>query len=251
MRTVLMVFGIAVGILVIAIVFTPSKGLVDNPAEEAYKRQQEFDKQEQLAAKKAAAPADTKKPDHSTGKFESLALSAQGNVTAVMTVKDRGTVTLEVFPKEAPKTVGHFLDLVRRKFYDGILFHRVVPNFVVQAGDPGSRKLTTQEVAAKDDHAGGTSGLGGGGSGANGSTAGIPYEETARTHDPGSVSMALSAPRTPTGDSQFFINLKPNHTLDGDYCVFGRVTKGMEIVEKIKRGDRIIAIALISRKPIR
>jgi cyclophilin family peptidyl-prolyl cis-trans isomerase len=168
-----------------------------------------------------------------------------------MTVENRGKVVIQFFPKAAPKTVGHFLDLVRRKFYDGLLFHRVVPNFVIQAGDPASRKLSAQEITAKDDHAGGTAGLGGGGSGTNGATAGIPYEETDGTHEPGTVSLALSGPRTATGDSQFFINLKPNHSLDGDYCVFGRVISGMDVVMKIKRGDKISGVALLPKSPAR
>src|SRR5690349_2251872 len=74
------------------------------------------------------------------------ARAAAPNPTVEMTIANRGKVVIELFPKEAPKTVAHFLDLVNHKFYNGILFHRVVPDFVVQAGDPASKKYTPQEV---------------------------------------------------------------------------------------------------------
>lgn len=170
------------------------------------------------------------------------ARAAEPNPSVEMTVANRGKIIIELYKKDAPKTAAHFQELAKRKFYDGILFHRVVSGFVAQAGDPASKSLSPQEVSAKDDHVGGTTGLGGGGSGANGTSAGIPFEANNKTHESGTISMALSGPRTATGDSQFFINLKPNHNLDGDYCVFGKVTKGMDVVQKIKRGDRITSI---------
>jgi cyclophilin family peptidyl-prolyl cis-trans isomerase len=146
-----------------------------------------------------------------------------------MTVADRGKVTLELYAKEAPKTTAHIVDLCRKKFYDGILIHRVEPGFVVQAGDPKTR---TEGIDGPM--------IGSGGSGRN-----IPFEVNSRTHETGSLGMALSAPRSATGDSQWFINLGPNHQLDGDYCVFGKVTKGMALVKQIKRGDKIVSIRVL------
>jgi len=170
------------------------------------------------------------------------------NPTVEVTVENRGKFAIELYPRDAPKTVKHFVDLVKRKFYDGVLFHRIVPGFVAQAGDPASTKLTAKEIADRDDHAGGTTGLGNGGSGANGASAAIPFEQNDHTHEMGTVAIALSGPRSPTGDSQFFINLKANHTLDGDYCVFGQVVKGMEVVRKLRRGDRILTAVAVNPK---
>jgi len=177
-----------------------------------------------------------------------MAGAVDTNPRVDVTIAGRGKVTIELYKKEAPKTVGHFLELAKVGFYDGILFHRVVPEFVVQAGDPASRNMTPEEIKLKDDHGGGTSGLGAGGSGANGSSANIPFESNEKTHEPGTISMALSSPHSATGDSQFFINLKPNHTLDGDFCVFGKVVKGIDIVLKIKRGDKITSIRPAAKK---
>ncbi len=163
------------------------------------------------------------------------------NPTVEMTIGGRGKVVLELFPKEAPTTVAHITKLIKQGFYDGIVFHRVVPNFVVQAGDPASAKWSDKEVSAKADGAGGTRGLGGGGSGLKS----LPLEVGALTHETGTLGMARSS-APDSGDSQWFINLKPNHSLDGGYCVFGKVTKGMEIVQKIQRGDRITKMVLVS-----
>jgi cyclophilin family peptidyl-prolyl cis-trans isomerase len=144
---------------------------------------------------------------------------------------------MELYAKDAPTTVAHFLNLCKTKFYDGILFHRVIPGFVAQAGDPGSKKFKPEQLAGKS---GEETGLGAGGSGKN-----IPFEVNKHTHETGTLAMALSAPRSATGDSQFFINLVPNHRLDGDYCVFGKVVKGADIVQKIIQGDKIVSMTLL------
>lgn len=165
--------------------------------------------------------------------------AGQKPVRVQMVVEGRGTVLMEVYPADAPKTVAHFLDLCRRKFYDGILVHRVEPGFVVQAGDPTTKKLKPQELASMSDQKKMELRIGAGGSGKS-----IPFERNSRTHVAGSVAMALSAPRSDTGDSQWFINLESNHQLDGDYCVFGKVVKGMDVVRKIRVGDRIASMSV-------
>lgn len=165
---------------------------------------------------------------------------AQRNPMVEVTVAKRGTITIELFQKDAPKTVAHILALVKSGFYNGMVFHRVVPDFVVQCGDPTSKKWSDADILAKDDGQGGTDGLGSGGSGKT-----IPFETNSQTHEEGTLGIALSGPRTNTGDSQWFINLKPNHRLDGDYCVFGKVVKGMDVVKRIKRGDRITKMAVV------
>jgi cyclophilin family peptidyl-prolyl cis-trans isomerase len=153
------------------------------------------------------------------------------NPTYKMTIEKKGDITIELYAKDAPKTVAHLQELIKKKFYDGMLIHRVEPNFVVQAGDPNTK---TKGVDAP--------GIGSGGSGKN-----IPFEENKHTHETATLGMALSAPRSATGDSQWFINLKPNHFLDGNYCVFGKVTKGMDVVAKIVKGDKIVSVTEIKK----
>ena len=148
------------------------------------------------------------------------------NPVVEMSIANRGKVALELYPAKAPKTVAHFRNLVKKKFYNGILIHRVEPNFVVQAGDPQTKTRGINDPA-----------IGSGGSGKN-----IPFEENDLKHLPGTVAMALSAPHSATGDSQWFINLKRNAFLDVDYCVFGKVTRGMDVVRKIQRGDKIVSV---------
>ncbi|CCW35335.1 peptidyl-prolyl cis-trans isomerase (rotamase)-cyclophilin family [Chthonomonas calidirosea] len=161
-------------------------------------------------------------------------------IHATLQVEGLAPIEIELYPKAAPKTVAHFVKLCKEGFYNGILFHRVIPNFVAQAGDPASKKidgrklrgLTDQQVAMKYL-------LGAGGSGQT-----VPFEGNDLTNLPGTIALALSAPRTDTGDSQFFINLVDNKQLDGDYCVFGRVVQGMDQVKKIQQGDRIQSIVI-------
>lgn len=165
------------------------------------------------------------------------AAAPQSNPTVEMDVAGRGKVRIELYTKDAPKTVDHFLKLCKSKFYDGILVHRVVPNFVVQAGDPLTKKVGVNDPT-----------IGSHGSGQNGKSIDIPFETNDKTHEVGTIAMALTQPRSATGDSQWFINLVPNHRLDGDYCVFGKVTKGMDVVQKLQKGDKIVSIKKVDGK---
>jgi cyclophilin family peptidyl-prolyl cis-trans isomerase len=167
---------------------------------------------------------------------------AGSNPVVEITISGRGKVRVELFSKEAPKTTGQFMRLAKSGFYKGIRFHRVRPGFMAQAGDPASKKFTAEQLAPLTDDDYPRLELGGGGSGKN-----IPFETTKRTHEPGTLAMALSGPHSDTADSQFFINLVPNHTLDGDYCVFGRVIKGMDVVKKIRQGDAIASMAVVKK----
>ena len=165
------------------------------------------------------------------------------NPRVVMTLespdKKTSKITIELLPKDAPKTVAHFLTLVNKKFYDGILFHRYVQNFVVQGGDPKSkgvdgaklRDITAEEVGAQYR-------LGMGGSGAT-----VPLEVSAK-HAKGTLGLARSqAPDS--GDSQFFFNLRDNDALDTGYCVFGKVVTGLDAMDKIRQGDKIVTIRVV------
>ncbi len=151
-----------------------------------------------------------------------------------MVVEGRGSIVVELRPDQAPKLVKHFLGLVDSEFYDGMLFHRKVDNFVIQSGDPASKKWTPEKARKNPGESGGTEGLGDGGSGRT-----VPFEINDLVHDKYTIGMALESPMSATGDSQFFINLKDNHRLNGMYEVFGRVVEGFDVVDKVQRGDRI------------
>lgn len=130
--------------------------------------------------------------------------------TLLMDLKD-GQVVIEMRPDLAPKHVARIKELVREGFYDGLTFHRVIPGFMAQGGDPR--------------------GNGTGGSGTN-----IPAEFSDEPHERGTLSMARS--RNPdSADSQFFIVFAKAPHLDGQYTVWGQVTEGMKYVSMIKRGD--------------
>ncbi|MBN8725923.1 MAG: peptidylprolyl isomerase [Acidobacteria bacterium] len=129
----------------------------------------------------------------------------------------KGKIRFELFAADAPLTVANFIALAQKGYFNNILFHRVVPNFVVQGGDPR--------------------GDGNGGPGHQ-----IRCEINMRSYLRGSVGMALSG--KDTGGSQFFICHSPQPHLDGGYTVFGQVISGMEVVDKIVRGDLIEKITI-------
>ncbi|MBS1721885.1 MAG: peptidylprolyl isomerase [Armatimonadetes bacterium] len=157
-----------------------------------------------------------------------------------MTIANRGTVTIELYPAQAPKLVPHILELVDSGFYDGQLIHRKVPNFVIQTGDLSSRKVSVTYARKHKGSYGEVPGLENKGSGKS-----IPYEINDLTHEKYTVGMALESPMDDSGDSQFFINLKDNFRLNGMYEVFGRVVAGQKVVDSIERGDRIKSIRRI------
>ena len=129
--------------------------------------------------------------------------------TLYLDLKD-GRVTIEMYPDVAPKTVARIKELVREKFYDGLTFHRVIPGFMAQGGDP--------------------EGTGMGGSGQN-----VPAEFSELRHLKGTLSMARGNDEN-SADSQFFIVLDVSPHLDGEYTIWGRVIGGMRYVDHIKEG---------------
>jgi cyclophilin family peptidyl-prolyl cis-trans isomerase/HEAT repeat protein len=151
--------------------------------------------------------------------YERAAARTGKSVRAVINT-DKGAVTLELLPEEAPLTVDNFIQLARRNYFNGVLFHRVVPNFVVQGGDPR--------------------GDGNGGPGYQ-----IRCEINTVPYARGAVGMALSG--KDTGGSQWFVTHSPQPHLDGGYTVFGRVVEGMDVVDRIVRGDRIRSVTITER----
>jgi peptidyl-prolyl cis-trans isomerase B (cyclophilin B) len=139
--------------------------------------------------------------------------------TGVITLENGHEIRLEFYPADAPKTVDNFVTLAKKGFYNNLTFHRVVPDFVVQGGCPK-----------------------GNGTGGPGYT--IPAEFNAQKHVRGSVAMARSQHPDSAG-SQFYICYGPTPHLDGNYTVFGRVTSGMEHVDRIRQGDRMKSVSIL------
>jgi len=130
-------------------------------------------------------------------------------MTMVLLQTTMGDVKIELLDKTMPTTVGNFRKLVSQGFYDGTIFHRVIPNFMIQGGDPEGTGMGGPGYTIKDE---------------------LPADNrNAR----GTISMANAGPNT--GGSQFFINVVDNHRLDRKHPVFGRVVGGMEVVDSISR----------------
>ncbi len=147
----------------------------------------------------------------------------EGGLPVVQMETGPGTIEIELFANDAPKTVENFLKLVNKGFYNGLHFHRVINDFVVQGGCPLSKK--------KGDRRAGTGGPGW--------TIPCETDGNPRRHGKGFLSMAHAG--KDTGGSQFFIVLDPNNCrhLDGVHTVFGHVTSGLEVVDKIRMWDPI------------
>jgi peptidyl-prolyl cis-trans isomerase B (cyclophilin B) len=141
---------------------------------------------------------------------------------------NKGTIKAELYEKDAPGTVANFEKLANEGFYDGIRFHRVIPDFVVQGGDPYTKG---------GEHAKGPVGTGGPGYKIKCETAGNP-----RTHEVGALSMAHAG--KDTGGSQFFMVLNEQNTrhLNGVHTVFGKITEGLDVMKQIKQNDTMTKV---------
>ena len=159
------------------------------------------------AAKPAAKPAEPKKG------------AKPVKQSAVITMEKGGDIVIEFYPADAPKTVDNFVKLAKKGFYNGVTFHRREEGFVIQGGDPK-----------------------GNGTGGPGYT--IPAEFNKQKHVRGAVAMARTQDPNSAG-SQFYICLAPANFLDGQYTVFGIVTKGMDVVDKVKVGDKMKTVKIM------
>jgi len=132
---------------------------------------------------------------------------------------DKGDMELELYPEHAPRTVNNFVFLAGEGFYDGVTFHRVISDFMIQGGDP--------------------TGTGSGGPG-------YKFEDETRgnplSHETGVISMANAGPNT--NGSQFFITHSPQPHLNGHHTVFGKVVKGQDVVNAIRQGDKMIKVTV-------
>lgn len=141
-----------------------------------------------------------------------------GSISGTLTTS-KGVIAVEFYPLEAPVTVANFVNLAQRGYYDGLTFHRVINDFMIQGGDPTGTGMGGPGYQFKDECV------------------------ATRRHDtPGVLSMANAGPGT--NGSQFFITHVPTPWLDGKHTVFGKVTKGQEVVNAITQGDTISSITL-------
>lgn len=126
----------------------------------------------------------------------------------------RGSIELDLYPQYAPKTVNNFVFLSLEGFYDGVSFHRVINDFVIQGGDPTGTGRGGPGYRFEDEVA-----------------------DNPLTHERGVISMANAGPNT--NGSQFFITYSPQPHLNGKHTVFGKVVKGLEVLDEIQQGDRM------------
>ncbi len=133
----------------------------------------------------------------------------------------RGNIRLELFEDDAPNMVANFINLIEKGFYNGLTFHRVIPQFMIQGGCPD-------------------------GSGSGGPGYRFKDEFSNRTHERGVISMANAGPNT--NGSQFFITHVPCDWLDGKHAVFGKVLDGIEVVDAIKQKDKINEIVVLQKR---
>jgi peptidyl-prolyl cis-trans isomerase B (cyclophilin B) len=136
----------------------------------------------------------------------------------------KGTIVLELFDEEAPETVKNFEKLANSEFYDGTRFHRVIPNFMIQGGDPISKDPNDRRA----------------GTGGPGYRIKCETHRNVHKHVAGTLSMAHAG--KDTGGSQFFICHSPQPHLDKVHTVFGQVTTGMDVVNAIRQGDEVTSI---------
>jgi peptidyl-prolyl cis-trans isomerase B (cyclophilin B) len=143
--------------------------------------------------------------------------NVEKNPIVTITMSNNEEITIELYPNTAPNTVTNFISLVEKGFYNGLIFHRVIPSFMIQGGDPEG------------------TGTGGPGYGIKGEFSSNDFENNIK-HDRGVISMARAKDPNSAG-SQFFIMVNEASHLDGDYAAFGKVIEGMETVDKIVQVD--------------
>ncbi|MBT3234320.1 MAG: peptidylprolyl isomerase [Bdellovibrionales bacterium] len=161
-------------------------------------------------------------PTSTSSSPSETAVKAIGKRTFATLRTVHGNIMFKFYPNEAPNTVHRFIQLTESGFYNGVVFHRVIPNFVIQGGDP--------------------TGTGRGGSGKK-----LKAEFNSQIHIKGTVAMARSQ-SVDSADSQFYIALNTLPHLDGKYTIFGQVTEGWEVLDKISKGDKIISATIEHRK---
>lgn len=162
------------------------------------------------------------------------AMASKSSNPVVVLETNEGNITLELFPEIAPKAVKNFVELSKKGYYDGVIFHRVIKGFMIQGGDP--------------------TGTGRGGESIYGGVFENEYAPNVMFDKPGILAMANAGPNT--NGSQFFITTVPTPHLNGGYTIFGKVIEGYDIVKKIEntktaRGDRPVAEQIIKKATLK
>lgn len=168
---------------------------------------------------------ETPKQEGKTMKQLSDFAPIEGSSVTLKTTK--GDITFELFRDKAPLTTLNFLTLAKEGFYDNIIFHRVIPDFMAQVGDPNTKKAGMETAW---------------GTGGPGYAIADEFDPSLKHDGVGVVSMANSGPNT--GGSQFFITYEATPWLDGKHAVFGKVSSGIDILEKIEMGDKIVSVTI-------
>ncbi|MEK5333717.1 peptidylprolyl isomerase [Lysinibacillus sp. FSL W8-0992] len=161
----------------------------------------------------------TSKEDKTVEEKVDYASAVKENPIVTITMNDDKKIVIELEPKVAPNTVANFISLVKDGFYDGLIFHRVIPGFMVQGGDPAGNGSGGPEYSI------------------NGEFTNNGFENNLK-HERGVISMARTNNNPNSAGSQFFIMVEEASNLDGDYAAFGKVIEGMETVDEIVAVDR-------------
>jgi peptidyl-prolyl cis-trans isomerase B (cyclophilin B) len=147
-----------------------------------------------------------------------MQIDPKKSYTATMET-NKGTITIALYPQYAPKTVNNFVFLIKEGYYDGVSFHRVISNFVIQGGDPTGTGRGGPGYRFEDE-----------------------FKGNPLKHETGTLSMANAGPGT--NGSQFFITHSPQPHLDGKHTVFGKVTSSMDVVNAIRQGDLMTKVTV-------
>ncbi|MDQ1328012.1 MAG: peptidyl-prolyl cis-trans isomerase [Candidatus Poribacteria bacterium] len=147
-------------------------------------------------------------------------------LAAVIEMKKGGKIVIEFYPKDAPNTVDNFIKLAKKGFYNNLTFHRVIPGFMAQGGDPQGDGMGGPGYTIKD-------------------------EFNTRKHIAGTVAMARPPEPPDSAGSQFYICFEPQPHLDGQYTVFGQVIDGMDVVNKIQKGDVMKSITIVDKASLK
>lgn len=161
-----------------------------------------------------------------------------GNEVAVVTT-DKGVIKVQLHGEDAPIHVGNFVELAQKGYYDGLKFHRYVPNFVIQGGCPNTRNMTQAQVANGFSGPDGKPGTGNPGYTIKGEWRTNPNN----SHNDGTLAMARSSMPDSAG-SQFYFCLGAQHFLDTDYTVFGDTIEGLDVIHSLRAGDLIESITI-------
>lgn len=173
----------------------------------------------QLVGSDQVGPEQPKNAKASSSPISTKPAEAPMNKKIATFQTSKGTITVELYPDKAPKTVTQITSLISRKFYDGVTFHRVIPGFVVQGGDPTGTGSGDSDLPD------------------------IPFEKNDLKHEKGVIAMARSQDKD-SANSQFYFTLEEQPSLDGEYVVFGKVTAGMDVIEKISKGDKMTSVTV-------